>query len=213
MYKALYTFKKTHPTSLGFDENEEFLELPGAAGDKNWYYVVNFGGIAGYIPRNYVQRKEVDLDQFKKHVQAVKDRIQVSELLPRARGELLAKVDRSRINFEKTLPIPAAFLANVVVQQSQPPQPPQRASSPQINQVSGSSSRSSTPPKSLKKRAAPLPPAINNVKSTSNSPRTGSPIDDLNAIQTVHEHSKKQQQQQQQQHQKPTATPAHVQQQ
>lgn len=36
MYKALYSFKKTHPTSLSFTENDIFLELPGASGDKNW---------------------------------------------------------------------------------------------------------------------------------------------------------------------------------
>ena len=36
MYKALYSFKKTHPTSLSFTENDLFIELPGASGDKNW---------------------------------------------------------------------------------------------------------------------------------------------------------------------------------
>jgi hypothetical protein len=36
MYKALYAFKKTHPTSLSFAENDAFIELPGASGDKNW---------------------------------------------------------------------------------------------------------------------------------------------------------------------------------
>ena len=41
-------------------------------------------------------------------------------------------------------------------------------------QSGSSDSRSSTPPKSMKKRAAPKPPAINQVKST-NSSRDSSP--------------------------------------
>ena len=82
-----------------------------------------------------------------------------------------------------------------------------RPTSPQVNSVqsasgqSESSSRSSTPPKSMKKRAAPKPPAINEVKST-NSSREPSPssskstTDDVNAIQTVSEHNRQQVQKQ-----------------
>ena len=108
------------------------------------------------------------------------ERIKVSKIGNREKGELIAKVDRSRINYEKTLPQPAAFFTNVIVQpQQQPPPHPPRPTSPsnaQLNQgQSGSSSRSSTPPKlSMKKRAAPKPPAINQVKST-NSSRDSSP--------------------------------------
>ena len=120
-------------------------------------------------------------------------------------------MDRSRINFEKSLIQPSAFLPpNVIVQPDQPPERPPRPTSPQVNSVSGqsesSSSRASTPPKSMKKRAAPKPPAINHVKST-NSSRDPSPSssnthvtvanhDDVDAIQTVTEHNRKQLQKQ-----------------
>ena len=57
MFKALYAFKKTHPSSLGFEDSEVFIELPGAGNDKNWHYVVNTNGQAGYIPKNYVVKK------------------------------------------------------------------------------------------------------------------------------------------------------------
>ena len=91
---------------------------------------------------------------------------------PRERGELMAKIDRSRINFEKTLPTPVAYLANINVIHDDPHDP-------------GSSPRASTPPKSLKKRAAPKPPP---GKSRENSP--GKSLEDPDAIQTVTEHNK-----------------------
>ena len=73
MFKALFPFKKTHPTSLGFNENEDFIELPGASNDKNWYYVINVNGLSGYIPKNYVERKkDVTLEDFKTMADKVK---------------------------------------------------------------------------------------------------------------------------------------------
>lgn len=173
MYKALYAFKKTHPTSLGFEENEQFIELPGASGDKNWYYVVNGGGVAGYIPKNYVSKRDpLTIEEFKKFAEATKDNVKALKSLGnREKGELLAKIDRSRINFEKTLPTPAAYLVDV----NNLPKPA----------TSGSSSRSSTPPKSVKKRAAPKPP-------NSNRGSRDSMPDDVDAIQTVAEHNAKQ---------------------
>ena len=66
MFKALYAFKKTHPSSLGFEDHEIFIELPGAGGDKNWYYVINTNGQAGYVPKNYVEKKDnVTVEEFK----------------------------------------------------------------------------------------------------------------------------------------------------
>ncbi len=209
MYKALFSFKKTHPSSLTFSENDQFIELPGAAGDKNWYYVINWNGTSGYVPKNYVEKVEgIALEEFKKHVDSIKEKIKVGPLANREKGELLAKVDRSRINFEKSLPVPAAFLANVIVDggaASGPESESQRkkkhlprSSSPKGGQqqhqqhshhagATGSSSRSSTPPKSCKKRAAPLPPGVASIRSSSNSTsssRERSP-DDLDSIQTV----------------------------
>lgn len=202
MFRALYAFKKTHQTSLGFDENEEFMELPGASEDKNWYYVINKEGQAGYIPRNYVEKRNgISAEDYKKKAEAVKEKVKLlSAIGNREKGELLAKIDRSRINYEKTLPTPAAYLVDVTA-----------ISKPANAQAatSGSSSRSSTPPKSLKKRAAPKPPAINSVKSSNNSSREVSPAsssssskqrssmpDDVDAIQTVAEHNMKQVQKQ-----------------
>lgn len=201
MYRALYAFKKTHQTSLGFEENEEFMELPGASEDKNWYYAINKEGLAGYIPRNYVEKKtDITADEVKKKAEAVKEKVKALKTIGnREKGELLAKIDRSRINFEKTLPTPAAYLVDVTTITK--PSNAQAA-------TSGSSSRSSTPPKSLKKRAAPKPPAINSVKSSNNSSREVSPAssssskhrssmpDDVDAIQTVAEHNMKQVQKQ-----------------
>jgi len=217
LYRALYSFKKTHPSSLGFEENEEFIELPGASEDKNWYYSISSQGKAGYIPRNYVEKKETTLEDFKKFAEVIKERVKVStDIGNREKGELLAKIDRSRINFERTLPTPSAYLVdiNAVVQKPNAAAPAaSNTTTSNSNQsatgASGSeSSRSSTPPKAaLKKRAAPRPPAINSVKSTSSS-REASPSssksgsvsampDDVDSIQTVVEHNKKQQMQKQ----------------
>ena len=97
LYRALYSFKKTHPSSLGFEENEEFIELPGASEDKNWYYSISSQGKAGYIPRNYVEKKETTLEDFKKFAEVIKERVKVStDIGNREKGELLAKIDRSR---------------------------------------------------------------------------------------------------------------------
>lgn len=51
MLRALYPFKKTHPTSLTFSQGDLFVELPGASGDKNWHYVLDANGAAGYVPK------------------------------------------------------------------------------------------------------------------------------------------------------------------
>ena len=192
MFRSLYHFKKTHPTSIGFEENENFIELPGATGDKNWYYVVNSNGQAGYIPKNYVEKNtKLNADEFKTVAEGIKERVKViSTLGNREKGELLAKIDRARINHEKTLVQPSSFLVDV------------NTLKPQTSTASESSSRSSTPPKNMaanKKRAAPKPPALNSVKSSSSSrePSPGSSgkgsmiPDDVDAIQTVAEHNQK----------------------
>jgi hypothetical protein len=55
MYRALYPFKKTHPTSLSFGQGDLFVELTGASADKNWHYVLASNGEAGYIPKVELQ--------------------------------------------------------------------------------------------------------------------------------------------------------------
>jgi len=97
LYRALYSFKKTHPSSLGFEESEEFIELPGASEDKNWYYAISSKGKAGYIPRNYVEKKETTIEEFKKIAEVIKEAVKASpDIGNREKGELLAKIDRSR---------------------------------------------------------------------------------------------------------------------
>jgi len=214
-YRALYSFKKTHPSSVGFEESEDFIELPGASEDKNWYYAISSQGKAGYIPRNYVEKKETTLEEFKKLAEDIKERVKtLNDVGNREKGELLAKIDRTRINFERTLPVPPAY--KVDVEKILYPGKENASSTPSTGvsatqAASGSeSSRSSTPPKAaLKKRAAPRPPAINSVKSEGSS-REASPVssskssvvsnampDDVDSITTVVEHNKKQQMQKQ----------------
>ena len=54
------------------------------------------------------------------------ERIKVSSIGNREKGEMIAKVDRSRINFEKSLPQPSAFFTNVIVDNNKPPERPPR---------------------------------------------------------------------------------------
>ena len=56
LFKSLYTFKAAYKSTLSFSEEEVFVDLSvtGAEEDRNWYYVVNSAGQAGYVPRNYV---------------------------------------------------------------------------------------------------------------------------------------------------------------
>ena len=119
------------------------------------------------------------LEEFKREAEGIKERIKVLSIGPRERGELIAKIDRSRINFEKTLPTPVAYLANINVIHT----PDHAGQDP-----GSSSSRSSTPPKSLKKRAAPKPPPGTKGSSRENSP--GKSSEDPDAIQTLSEHNK-----------------------
>lgn len=168
MYRALYAFKKTHPTSLSFNENDLFVELPGASADKNWHYVVNASGQSGYVPRNYVAKDDLKPDDFHRQIDAVKERVKVGKMPDRERGELLAKIEMTRQNQQQVW-----HKEQLQLEKNHMP----RAASPK---VSGSSSRSSTPPKSSKKRAAPMPPP-NSVRSASNSPRASQ--DDLDSIQ------------------------------
>ena len=51
MLRAMYPFKKTHPTSLSFNQGDIFVELAGAASDKNWHYVMSSTGEVGYVPK------------------------------------------------------------------------------------------------------------------------------------------------------------------
>ena len=205
MFKALYTFKKTHSTSISFEENDLFLELPGASGDKNWNYVINTHGQTGYVPKNYVEKKETTKEDFKKVAEEVKERVKtLSTMGNREKGEMLAKIDRTRIKFEQTLPTSAAYFADInnIQHQPLPPKPQNAAVGPHGPTSDCSSSpRSSTPPKSVKKRAAPKPPGVNSVKSSSSSREaspssTKSAMEDVDAIQTVAEHNMKQMQKQ-----------------
>ena len=89
MFKALYSFNKTHPTSLTFAAGDAFIGLPGASADKNWYYVLDIKrGLKGFVPRNYVQQWEKlpTLDEFNKILDGVKDNVVGSKIPDKERG-------------------------------------------------------------------------------------------------------------------------------
>ncbi len=94
--RALYPFKKTHPTSMSFSVGDLFVELMTSTGeDKNWYYAMAVAtGDAGYIPRNYVIGDKVSEEVFCKQVEKLKEKVRVmKQLSEKERAELLANLE------------------------------------------------------------------------------------------------------------------------
>eukprot|EP00095_Tigriopus_kingsejongensis_P003296 snap_masked-scaffold355_size198070-processed-gene-0.1 protein:Tk03296 transcript:snap_masked-scaffold355_size198070-processed-gene-0.1-mRNA-1 annotation:"nck-interacting protein with sh3 domain isoform x1" len=154
MLRALYPFKKTHPTSLSFHQGDLFVELPGATNDKNWFYVMDANAAAGYIPRNYVFVERIAVDKFSSHIDGLRDRVRLGGANEREKGELIAKLDAvySKYKGDKN----STVTQRIPVPDTSPPiLASPRSASPKS---SNSSDRSSTPPKSSKKRVAPQPP-------------------------------------------------------
>ena len=92
MFKSLYAFNKTHPTSLSFGANDVFVGLPGAGADKNWYYVLDSKGLKGFVPRNYVQKVEQlpTLEEFNKLLDNIRDNVIGSKIPDKERGKRAA---------------------------------------------------------------------------------------------------------------------------
>ena len=158
MLRALYSFKKTHPTSLTFTQNDLFVELPMTSVDKNWYYVMDGQAVAGYVPKNYVFTERVTAEQLRSHIDSLKDAIRLSSAVgEKERAEHLSNLEQAYVTFSakgsgsgsaNRIPVPDSS-------------PPIIASPRSVSPKSANSERSSTPPRShssSKKRAAPKPP-------------------------------------------------------
>lgn len=171
MLRALYSFKKTHPTSLTFTQSDLFVELPMTSADKNWYYVMDGQAVAGYVPKNYVFSERVTSEQLRSHIDSLKDAIRLSSAVgEKERAEHLSNLEQAFANFSSKNGSSAGSNNRIPVPDSSPPI---LASPRSVSPKSATSDRSSTPPKSSKKRAAPKPPvnqAISKVVQNSNSP-------------------------------------------
>ena len=95
MYKALFPFQKTHPTSLSFVAGDIFLSLPGARADKNWHFVVDQKGCKGFVPRNYVNQQDElpSKDEYEKLLEKVREGILSQRMGEKERADLLGKLE------------------------------------------------------------------------------------------------------------------------
>ena len=152
LFKSLYTFKAAYKSTLSFSEEEVFVDLSvtGAEEDRNWYYVVNSAGQAGYVPRNYVST--VSLGSAA-----------VSELVSKA---------LSRLSHNNQL---SAEDKNEAVQKLEELKQSLSKSSLAVSKSSQGSKDSLSSIKSSKKRAAPPPPQHqSSVTSACHKPTTTS---------------------------------------
>ena len=95
MYRALYPFQKTHPTSLSFDKDDIFLTLPGARSDKNWHFVLDQKGLKGFVPRNYVKQEEKlpGKEEYEKILGKIREAILSQRMGEKDRADLLGKLE------------------------------------------------------------------------------------------------------------------------
>ena len=176
MFKALYAFNKTHPTSLSFNAQDVFIGLPGAGADKNWYYVLDTRGFKGFVPRNYVQKVETlpSSEDFNKLLDSIRINVIGSKIPDKERGDTLAKIELLRTEFSPVAKPPPTALdqpdkgsepASTSGTSTVASAPAERERSPRPQEVASQeaepSKRDSTPPpaKSTKKKPAPKPPA------------------------------------------------------
>ena len=101
MYRALYPFQKTHPTSLTFGHGDVFVELPGARPDKNWHFVLDKKGNKGFVPRNYVGKvdKMPSKDEFLSLLENIKGEVVAQRIAEKERADTLAKIEFLKNNF------------------------------------------------------------------------------------------------------------------
>ena len=95
MYRALYPFQKTHPTSLSFEKDDIFLSLPGARSDKNWHFVIDQKGLKGFVPRNYVKQEEKlpGKEEYEKILGKIREAILSQRMGEKDRADLLGKIE------------------------------------------------------------------------------------------------------------------------
>ena len=101
MYRALFPFQKTHPTSLTFGKGDVFVGLPGARADKNWHFVIDKKGNNGFVPRNYVHKEETlpSRDEFEQHLENIKEAVLSKKMVEKERADTLAKIEYLKANF------------------------------------------------------------------------------------------------------------------
>jgi len=178
MFRALYSFNKTHPTSLTFSAGDTFIGLPGASADKNWYYVLDVErGLKGFVPRNYVQPLDnlPTLEEFNRILDGVRDKVIGSKIPDKERGDTLAKIELLRTEFcpiPRVTPLDQPDGGRKVgggLTASANSRPDSRGPSPggrsDTSSTASRGGRESTPPKQLsggstakKKAPAPKPP-------------------------------------------------------
>ena len=102
MYRALYPFQKTHPTSLSFAQGDVFLSLPGARSDKNWHFVLDQKGIKGFVPRNYVDKeeKQPNKDEYDKLLENTREAVLSQRMGEKDRAELLVIIENLKKSFK-----------------------------------------------------------------------------------------------------------------
>ena len=95
MYRALYPFQKTHPTSLSFVQGDVFLSLPGARSDKNWHFVLDEKGCKGFVPRNYVNPAEnlPNKDEYDKLLVKIREAVLAQRMGEKERADILGKIE------------------------------------------------------------------------------------------------------------------------
>ena len=152
MLRALYPFKKTHPTSLGFGQGDVFVELSGASNDKNWHYAMANNGESGYIPKSYVMQEKVSPEALSKHVDALQERVRLRGLPNKEKAELLANLQGVKKRYADGLISPRSSSASSGARSISP------------------SAKSSS---SSKKRAAPPPPATSSSNGPNPSTKSG----------------------------------------
>ena len=106
MYRALYPFQKTHPTSLSFEKNDVFLSLPGANSDKNWHCVLDQKGLKGFVPRNYVKKEEKlpSKEEYENLLIKIREAILSQRMGEKDRADLLGKVEELRKSYQNENP-------------------------------------------------------------------------------------------------------------
>ena len=101
MYKALFPFQKTHPTSLSFAQGDIFIGLPGARSDKNWHFVLDQKGCKGFVPRNYVNNEETlpSKDEYEKLLGKIKEAVLSQRMGEKEKADILGKLEYLKKNY------------------------------------------------------------------------------------------------------------------
>ncbi|XP_030841299.1 NCK-interacting protein with SH3 domain [Strongylocentrotus purpuratus] len=179
MLRAAYPYSSEAPTSLSFQEGDQFTLLEKT--DQHWWHVMNHLGQTGYVPAKYIEKDQSSNDEV---LRSIDRAIEFIHLASTEKGGSLSQQQRD--NLQKLVQHRQSILSgNTASSDGQPkrkapdlprqtstehrkaPLPPtQRNSSPQREQAAGLSRSTRT---STKIRAAPKPPQRN--ESVKQSPQ------------------------------------------